>query len=68
MLALLSPLETAADETEKGGQVNASAADNCSQRCTFRRKTSLKCEDMTLVLTDLTEPLKQHNTADWFTG
>lgn len=29
MLALLFPLETAADETEKGGQVNASAANNC---------------------------------------
>lgn len=29
MLALLFPLETAADEAEKGGQVTVSAADNC---------------------------------------
>lgn len=41
MLALLFPLETAADELEKGGQVNVSAPDNCEQCARLDGKTGL---------------------------
>lgn len=43
----------------KGGQGDGSAP--CRER-------KLKYEDMMLILIDLTELLKQLNTADWFTG
>lgn len=47
------PLETADDELAT---------------LTMCRKREPEYEDMMLMLVDLTESLKEQNTADWFTG